>query len=216
MKGLIQPLFFLCLLFLTPVLLSAQQRFRAGIVMGVTASQIDGDRSAGYNKLGLQPGLRVLARLKGRTEGSIEFLLSQRGSQSELVKNEFSNFFSLTTNYLEVPVLWAFKDWLVEGEGNAPDYYKVAFCGGLSYARLLGAKASDDQSAINVVAPDFLKKNDFSFLLGANFFANRHLCFSFRYVRSMDFMYDPRDWNPAPAQSGWKSHSLYFQSAWMF
>ena len=199
-----------------PVLLPGQQRFRAGVILGVTASQIDGDRSAGYNKLGLQTGLRAVARLKGRSEASLEFLFSQRGSQSELIKDEFSNFFSLTTNYLEVPVQWHYKDWLVEGDGDDPDYYRVSFNGGFSYARLMGAKVDDDLSAIRVIAPDYLKKNDFSFLLGANFFANRHLCFTFRYVRSIGYMYDPRDWDPAPAQSAWNSHSLYFQSAWMF
>jgi Outer membrane protein beta-barrel domain len=216
MKVLIQPLLLLFVFCFAPAFLLGQQRFRAGIILGVNASQIDGDRSAGYNKLGLQTGLRAISRLKGRTEASIEFLFSQRGCQSELVKDEFSNFFSLTTNYLEVPVQWHYKDWLIEGEGDEPDYYKVSFNGGFSYARLLGTKVNDDLSAIRVIAPDYLKKNDISFLLGANFFANRHLCFTFRYVRSIGFMYDPRDWNPAPAQSGWNSHSLYFQSAWMF
>ena len=199
-----------------PAAAQAPRRFKAGIIAGVTASQIDGDNSAGYNKLGLQTGLRAIARLKVRTEASVEFLFSQRGSQSELIKDEFNYFFSLTTNYLEVPVQWHYKDWLVEGDGDEPDYYRVSFNGGLSYARLLGTKVNDDLSAIRVIAPDYLKKNDVSFMLGANFFANRHLCFTVRYVRSIGYMYDPRDWDPAPGKSAWNSHSLYFQSAWMF
>lgn len=216
MKGLLQPLFFLLLICILPAAAQGQQRFRAGVIFGVTASQIDGDRSAGYNKLGLQGGLRAIARLKGRTEGSIEFLFAQRGCQSELIRDEFSTFFSLTTNYLEVPVQWHFKDWLVEGDEDEPDYYRVSFNGGFSYARLLGTKVKDDESAIRVVAPDYLKKNDFSFILGANFYANRYLCLTLRYVRSIGYMYDPRDWNPAPLNSAWNSHSLYFQTAWMF
>jgi len=216
MKGLIQVLTTCCLFCIFTSSAYSQQRFRAGVILGVTASQIDGDNSAGYNKLGLQTGLRAVARLKGRTEASIEFLFTQRGSQSELIKDEFSNFFSLTTNYLEVPVQWHFKDWLIEGEEGEPDYYKVSFNGGFSYGRLLGTKVNDDLSAIRVIAPDYLKKNDFSFVLGANFFATRHFCLTLRYVRSIGYMYDPRDWNPAPAKSAWNSHCLYFQTAWMF
>ena len=35
-----------------------RQRFKAGVIAGITAAQIDGDASAGYNKVGLQGGLR--------------------------------------------------------------------------------------------------------------------------------------------------------------
>lgn len=217
MKGLFYPLFFLLATCIFTTNAYGQQRFRAGIIAGVTASQIDGDNSAGYNKLGLQAGLRAITRLKGRTEASIEFLFTQRGSQNELIRNnDFGNTFSLTTNYLEVPVQFHFKDWLVEGDDDEPDYYKVSFNGGFSYARLLGTKVDDDLSAIRVVAPDYLKKDDFSFILGANFFASRNICLTLRYVRSIGYMYDPRDWNPAPLKSAWNSHSLYFQTAWMF
>lgn len=189
-------------------------RFRAGAVLGLTASQIDGDLSAGYNKLGLQAGLRAIARLQRRTEASVEILFAQRGAQSELVRDAEAFGFSVALNYIEVPLQFHFKDWLIEDEDG--DYHKVAFNGGLSYARLIGTKVSDDLSAMEVIVPEFLKKDDFSFLLGANFYANRNLCFTLRYVRSIGFMYDPRDWNPAPAQRGWNGHCLYFQTAWLF
>lgn len=216
MKGLLHSALFLLLLCVLPEMAAGQQRFRAGIIAGLTASQIDGDNSAGYNKLGLQTGLRAIARLKGRTEASLEFLFSQRGCQNELIRNDYGNTFSLTTNYLEVPVQFHYKDWLIEGDDDEPDYYKVAFNGGFSYARLLGVKINDEESFIRAVAPDYLKKDDFSFVLGANFFANRYLCLTLRYVRSIGSMYDPRDWNPAPYRSAWNAHSLYFQTAWMF
>ena len=51
-----------------------QQRFKAGVIAGVTASQIDGDASAGFHKVGLQGGLRGIVVLKPRQEASIEFL----------------------------------------------------------------------------------------------------------------------------------------------
>jgi hypothetical protein len=195
----------------------AQQRFKGGVVLGLTASQIDGDLSAGYNKLGLTSGFRVNARLKERMDASVEMLFSQRGAQSELIKDEFNPFnYSLTLNYIEVPVQWHYKDWLVEGDDASDNYYRVSFNAGLSYARFFGSRFKGEPNGISVVAADYLKKDDISFLLGANFFFNRHFGITFRYVRSIGLMYDARDWNPAPAARSWNGHCLYFQTCYLF
>lgn len=209
--------FFVVFLFVGTAVVQAQPRFKAGAVAGLTASQIDGDLSAGYNKLGLQGGLRVAARLRARTEASMEFLFSQRGCQSELIKNKYDVFpFSLTLNYVEVPVQWHYKDWLIEGEDESKNFYRVAIGAGLSYARLIGTKIDDELSWLSGVAPEYLKKNDFSVVIGINFFLNRHLGFTARFNRSIGFMYDPRDHNPAPASRAWNGHCLYFQTVYLF
>lgn len=210
-------IFLLFALFLTySSVLMAQPRFKAGGIAGLTASQIDGDLSAGYNKLGLQAGLRVIARLKEHTESSIEFLFSQRGCQSELIKNKFDNYpFSLTLNYVEVPLQWHYKDWLIEGDDESKNFYRVSFNAGLSYARLINAKVDDENSWLSGVAPDYLKKNDFSFCLGFNFFVNRHFGFTVRYNRSIGFMYNPKNYDPAPASRAWNGHCLYFQTVYL-
>ncbi|MBK9337608.1 MAG: hypothetical protein IPM98_14010 [Lewinellaceae bacterium] len=57
-----------------------EQRFKAGIIAGVTASQIDGDASARYHKVGLQGGLRHRS-VAPKQDASIEFLFTQRGPQ---------------------------------------------------------------------------------------------------------------------------------------
>lgn len=206
---------FLALFQITLVaLIHAQPRFRGGIIAGVSASQIDGDESARYNKLGFVGGLRVISRLKQRTEASIEFLYAQRGSQTELIKDQTNPFgFSLTMNYVEVPLQWHYKDWLVKGESDDEDYYKVSFNAGLSYARFIGSK--DRDFAWTQIVPDYINKNDVSMLLGANFFANRHVGFTFRYVRSLTYMYDPRDFANPPYRKGWLGHCLYFQTVYL-
>ncbi|MDX1912383.1 MAG: outer membrane beta-barrel protein [Saprospiraceae bacterium] len=212
-----QKLLSLLVIFSLPLLLNAQQRFSAGAVVGLTASQIDGDLSAGYNKLGFQGGLRVTARLKERTEASMEFLFSQRGCQNELIPNDFDpNPFSLTLNYVEVPIQWHFKDWLIEYDDESYNYYKVAFNVGLVYGRLIGSKTDDEFNWLVGVAPDYLKKNDVSFTLGANFFATRHLGFTVRWQRSLLLMYDARKHDPAPAAQSWNMHSLTFQTVYLF
>ncbi|MFN0035174.1 MAG: porin family protein [Saprospiraceae bacterium] len=207
----------LLLLAFFPILLLAQPRFRAGAVLGLTASQIDGDNSAGYNKLGFQAGLRVIARLKERTEASMEILFSQRGCQNELIPRDYTpNPFALTLNYIEVPLQWHFKDWLIEYEDASLSYYKVSFNAGLSYARLFSTKVDEEFEFLNAVVPDYLKKDDLSIVLGANFFANRHLGFTVRWNRSLVLMYDPRKHDSPPTSKSWNGHCLYFQTVYLF
>lgn len=190
-------------------------RFGAGVIAGLTASQIDGDQSAGYNKLGLQAGLRGLTRLGRRTDLSIEFLYAQRGSQNTLFNNgQQLSPFRLTLNYVEIPVQLHYKDWYIEDDDNG--FWRVSFNAGLSYARFINAKTANDGSALYDVVPDYLKKNDISLLLGANFFTNRHWGFTFRYVRSLGLMYDYRDWPNPPVDRGWLGHCLYMQGVYMF
>jgi len=206
----------LLLFLLLPMLVFAQPRFKAGVIAGLTASQINGDRSAGYNKLGVQAGLRGIARLKAREDLSIEFLYAQRGCQSTLLKDQYDPFsFSNTLNYVEVPVQWHFKDWLVEYEDDKDNFYRVSFNFGLSYARLINYSSKGEGAGITAALP-VLKKSDVSFLLGANFLASQHFGFCVRYVRSIGTMYDPNDFQPAPYQYSLNSHSLYFQTFYLF
>ncbi len=205
---------FAVLIFCTSV--QAQRRFQGGVVVGLSASQIDGDLMAGYDKLGLIGGIRTVARLKERSDLSVEFLFAQRGAQTDLVKDKYNpNHVSLTLNYVEVPVQWHYKDWLVEGEKESDNYHKVSFNGGFSYARFIGQRIRGEESWFEGIVPNYFIKTDVSLLLGFNFFANKNLGFTVRYVRSLNLMYDPRDWNPAPAQRGWLGHCIYFQTAYM-
>lgn len=205
----------LLLLLAFPLFLTAQPRFRAGAVLGLTASQIDGDLSAGYNKLGFQGGLRVISRLKGPMEASMEFLFSQRGCQNELIPSDYDpNPFALTLHYIEVPVQWHYKDWLIEYDQEKYNFYRISLNAGLSYARLFGSKVDDDFNWLNGVAPDYLTKNDLSIVLGFNFFATRHLGFTARWNRSLVLLYDSRN-SPRGGKS-WNQHCLYFQTVYLF
>ncbi len=194
-----------------------QPRFGAGLIVGVTASQIDGDQSAGFNKLGLQAGLRGITRLGKRTDASIEILYAQRGAQSRIIKDQYDPYyFTLRLNYIEVPVQWHYKDWKVKGEDGDPDWYKAAFNIGLSYARYMGTKTKGEPQGLDIVALDYLKKNDLALVIGVNFMATQHIGLTFRYVRSLVSMYDPRDYNPAPYKSSLVSRCLYFQTVYLF
>lgn len=189
------------------------QRFNAGVVVGVNASQIDGDRAAGYNKLGLSAGLRATAWLTDKSDLSIDILYSNRGSQSEFNLGSTSVPFKIKLDYIEVPILITYKDWLV-GEDD-DEYYKVSVSGGLAYSRLFQTTIEDDDPSSPLVQlQDSFRKNDIAIVLGANFNLNQHIGFGFRWTRSFTALYKSGDSNiNAPSFVG---KFLTFHSYYMF
>jgi len=169
--------------------LNAQQRFKAGIVLGVTASQINGDNSAQFNKLGLTAGLKVNTILTEKSDFILEMLLSQRGSQTELFPRTGALQQTIHLDYIQVPLLFNYKDWWDEDE----DYYKMHFQGGLSYSRLFNTRF--DNSPLEEAGP-FFRKDDISWMAGTTFFANEHLGFFARYNRSINLLFKNSDANP--------------------
>lgn len=210
--------FLLFILLMLTQTATAQRRFGAALAVGLTASQIDGDNTAGYNKLGFSAGARGMARLGPRTELSVELLYSERGAQSEIIRDEFNPFyFSLTTQYIEVPIQFHFKDWLVEGEDEADDYYRIGIGGGLSYGRYMNNRfTGEPDDVVKRIADGYLKKSDISLVLSANVLFTRHIGISLRWMRSLVFMYAPADWEMPPAKDGWNAHSLTFQLYYQF
>ncbi len=177
MKKLLFSLFSILVLALAP--LSAQQ-FGAGIIAGATASQINGDYSAGYNKLGLSAGILATIRIDEKKYIGLEMLYSQRGSQDRYFSKTGQGLF-VHLQYVSVPIYFGLKDWYREND----DYYKMHFQAGLSYGRLIKAAWNKSESDPRAVE---LNKNDISFLLGATFFLNKKLGFNARYNRSINLL----------------------------
>ncbi|MCC6462260.1 MAG: PorT family protein [Saprospiraceae bacterium] len=196
-----------------PAAAQAVRRFKAGIIAGVTASQIDGDESAGYNKVGLQGGIRGIIVLKEKQDLSVEILFTQRGCRNEA---KTPPFFKTTLNYIEVPVQWHYHDWPANDESDEPEYYRVHFNTGLAYGRLLDYKDDTDGTIAGITpALPFLKRNSVCFLIGASFFATKHLGFTVRYHRAINRLYEPG----APGSNyaySLNEHFLAFQTMYVF
>ncbi len=158
------------------------QRFRAGVLAGITASQIDGDASAGYHKIGLQGGLRGMAVLSPTQALSVELLYTQRGCRSEA---QDPVFFRTTLHYAEVPVQFHWRLWS-SGSGQA-----VTLNLGASYGRLLGhTNDAELGGGITAALPD-LRRNSVCALAGLSLFATEHVAFQFRYHHALMRLYDP-------------------------
>ena len=178
-----------CFCYLMGASLQAQQRFKAGIVLGITAAQINGDDSAEFNKLGLTGGLRAVTILSEKSDILIELLYSQRGSQTALSSNAVAFQRVIHLDYIEVPILFNYKDWLAGDK----DYYKLHFHGGLSYGRLFNSRFED--SPLEEAAP-FFRENDFSWAAGVTYFINKNVGFSARYTRSINLLFKSDSTNP--------------------
>jgi len=132
------------------------QRFQGGITAGFNMSQLDGDRLAGYNQIGLVGGLRASALLADKWNLTLELLYSQSGSNRSRSDDPSSIYDNIRLNMVEAPVFVSFTDWK----------FRV-YLGG-SYSRLINYKVIDavgeDITDIQTFNPDL-----FSLVLGATF-----------------------------------------------
>ena len=160
-----------------------EQRFKAGIILGVNASQINGDDIAGFDKLGLRGGLRGIILLGERSDLTVDLLFSERGSASELVPNNQSLRRIVRTRYVEVPVLFNYRDWL-----SPKGHYQVHIAGGLSYGRLFDTFVD----AFGVIEEEQVNfsNNDLSLVVGVGYAPSPKLEFAVRYNRSVIPLYN--------------------------
>ncbi len=175
---------FYILLFCCFSFMSQAQKFDGSIVVGGTASQIDGDNLAGFNKIGLTGGMRLEYALENNLYAGLEMLYTARGSRSGLTNpGTASSITSVHLNYIEIPLIFGIKDWYLEDE----KYYKVGAETGLSYGYLFGASSND--SAITNYIDEF-KTSDISYHLGAFYAFTKRWTLNARYTRSVVTLYE--------------------------
>jgi hypothetical protein len=196
---------FLLLSILAVSRLEAQQRFKAGLVLGLNAAQIQGDDIGGYNKLGLAGGLRAVVMLKEKQDILVELLYSQRGSRSK-IGQVAGDPVKIKLQYIEVPVLFSYKDWLDEDA----NHYKMRATGGFSYGRLIEAAA--EGSKHDDLTEEFFV-NDLSFVIGFEFFPGPHVGFGVRWNRSLTLLFDNENF---PGRNSLYGYFLAFRSNYIF
>jgi opacity protein-like surface antigen len=112
-----------------------KKTLRTSLVIGFTASQIDGDQISGYNKSGVSMGAATRFKFSRRWAFQTEVLFQQKGSRqsnndSLAVSNaQVPDFYKYRLHYVQVPLLLAFE--------ASP---RFTIQGGLSLGYLLSAK----------------------------------------------------------------------------
>lgn len=157
------------------------QTFKAGLILGLNASQIDGDDVGGYSNPGLRAGIRASTMFNNeKLQLDTDMLFSQRGSRPSANEvNIIGLDWSFRMDYVEVPVTLRYSDWYVE-DG---DYYKVYAKGGLSYGRFFRTKHSDLSPFRNI--DEYINNNDLSITAGMGVYLKKHLQAEINYTRSI-------------------------------
>lgn len=138
------------------------QRFEAGLILGFNMSQVHGDLLYGYNKLGLNTGIRAYAKLHDRWKLSLDLLYMQQGSSRSRFDDPTSIFNKIVLNFVEAPVLIHFIDW------------KIQATAGFSYSRLINYKITSFDDADITTWYD-IDPNIFSVVVGTTFFVEDNL-----------------------------------------
>ncbi len=145
--------------------------FRAGIVAGFNASQLDGDDFRGYDKMGANAGLKIKYFIPSNPKLNIgfEMLYSMKGSSQNLNFNVSSPQAKIKIDYVEIPIIVGYKEWNID------------FHAGMSFGRLLRTSINE----FTIYLPEDFKKNDFNILLGATYLINKNWGATLRFSRSV-------------------------------
>ena len=98
-------IFFLIILFIFQFNSSAQE-FNAGILSGLSTTQVSGDNLAGYNKAGLIIGGFVNRDISQSLALQIEMMYIQKGSSNPKVENLIAE---INLEYIEIPLILILK-----------------------------------------------------------------------------------------------------------
>jgi|GEM_PF-3326544 len=162
-------------------------RFRLTLLAGFNASQIDGDCSGGFNKLGFNAGGQVNILLDrtdwvGRFQPSIGFGFTQLGSRT--VSNDFV---SGTSNaecviidpqryelaYAQIPVMLHYID------------QRWVFSTGLAYGRLVNFKYSEAGADFTDAKEGAYRTNDVNFIAGTTYYVTRNIGINIHWEHSL-------------------------------
>jgi len=103
-------------------------KFSGGFFAGVTGTQVDGDKFAGFNKGGFTFGATAQYPLSPKFLAAIELDFTQKGAQSKnLVGNggAYPNIYNLRVQYAEIPLMLKFYDRKTFGLGVGVEYSRL-------------------------------------------------------------------------------------------
>ncbi len=110
--------FLFTLLIFTLPFSSLAQVFNAGVIAGISGSQVEGDGYGGYNKLGFIIGGFTNTSFSEKLSSQLEIYYINKGSKKNPQPDKGDvDAFSLNLNYVEVPISirYAHKKFIFEG-----------------------------------------------------------------------------------------------------
>lgn len=183
-----------------------RRRFKADLILGLYATQIDGDNFVGYDKAGLSGGVRGIAVLNKRFDMNIELLYQQKGSRFETEANGSKDRI-LHLDYMEVPFLIRYYP-TSKNQG-------MNLAIGVAFSRLIGTSVTErelpDRLIYETLVEDF-SSNETSFIAEVALKLTPRINVGGRYSFSFSRFYDnPEGIGPiASTQTGGRSTERIF------
>ncbi|MCD4680987.1 MAG: PorT family protein [Bacteroidales bacterium] len=160
------------IILITAVGYSSAQSFKGGVLGGITATEISGDRLAGPNKAGIYAGAFVKLDLSDKSTLQMEINYVQKGSRDNPDTSNPDSYL-LRISYIEIPFQYIYHF-----------HPLMAAEAGLSYGVLIHKYEEANGYEIDVVNPAF-KKGDLSINIGFYYSITDHLRFNLRYSNSL-------------------------------
>lgn len=135
------------------VCFSNAQSFKGGLVGGIAATQVTGDKLSGYNHPGAQLGVFTELPIGQKSALRMEMYYIQKGSRKNDTESNPGSYVQ-RLSYVEVPLLYQYKP-----------FNKLSFHAGLSCAYLF--KASDYIDGDKVRPESVDARNNFDFSIHA-------------------------------------------------
>lgn len=145
----------LSFLFLPLAFHANAQHFKAGLTVGLAATQVDGDSHGGYNKVGPIAGFWVQRNMSSSWFGRLEFRYIQKGSYAKSENDGGSTFYRIRLNYFELPVFAGYK--FING---------ITVLGGVSVGYLAQAQEMDESGSFPSEDISYFRKYEVAGIAG--------------------------------------------------
>lgn len=161
--------------FILCINVSYAQTFKAGVIAGLSGSQVEGDGYGGYHKLGVILGGFTNTDLSEDWSLQFEIYFINKGSfkAARPSKGDYNKFY-LNTNYIEVPLALRYR------------HKRFMFEGGLYLSKFLSFKFEDEFGEREQPFTQFpIKSFDFGGFVGINYNIYERLIVNLRSKNSL-------------------------------
>ena len=149
------------------------QDFGGGVIAGLVGSQVAGDPSSGYNKLGFYGGIYANRQFSLKSGAQLEMYFIQKGARENPTEENGNFQYLLRVNYIEIPVSYIYTL-----------NKRLHLSGGLAYSYLVG-QPYEEANFISSVPNTPFNKNGLTFVLGIEYKITQMMTATFRTNNSI-------------------------------
>ncbi len=160
------------LLSITSTCIAQDKKFKLVLVAGINASQVNGDKLAGFDKVGLLTGAGISRQVNKKIGWQFEILYSEKGSKDVASVSNLQLDTLFRFNYIEIPIMF-----------NYSIYEKLQLQGGLYSA--VRIKAEYDDYVNRFDRSNIIRNLDHGLCIGVNYSLTEHWKANIRVSQSV-------------------------------